>query len=76
MIPRMAKFVSMGGFVTFFAEMPVSPADRARVHKMWVDDHSYIEPFPRGHRIFDRHPCSIEEARAAGLRGWWAEADA
>lgn len=34
MIPRMAKFVSMGGFVTFFAEMPVSPADRARVHKI------------------------------------------
>ena len=44
MIPRLAKFVSMGGFVTFFAEMPISPAERVRVHKMWVDDHSYIEP--------------------------------
>lgn len=71
MIPRLAKFVSLGGNITYFAEMPVSPDERIRVYNLWLNDHRYIEPYVRGHRVFDQYPCSINEVLAAGLKGWW-----
>lgn len=70
-IPRLAKFVSLGNRVTYFAEMPNFVPERIRVYNLWMEDHSYIEPYVRGHRVFDQCPCTIEEVHAAGLRGWW-----
>lgn len=69
MIPRLAKFISLGG-VTYFAEAPVSPGERTAVRALWLDGNC-IEPGIRGHRMFDQYPCALEEAHAAGLRGWW-----